>query len=66
MLGMSGGQQPSPEMLRQLAEKMPGGIPPGGLSNLPGAAGPLPGLGGKLPGLGGAPLGLPQNLGKKK
>jgi signal recognition particle subunit SRP54 len=66
MLGMSGGQQPSPEMLRQLAEKIPGGIPPGGLPNLPGAAGPLPGLGGKLPGLGGAPLGLPQNLGKKK
>jgi signal recognition particle subunit SRP54 len=63
MLGMGGGQ-PSPEMLRQLAEKMPGGAAglPGGLPNLPGAPGPLPGLGGKLPGLGG----LPQNFGKKK
>jgi signal recognition particle subunit SRP54 len=60
MLGMGGGQ-PSPEMLRQLAEKMPGGIPAGGFPNVPGA-GPLPGLGGKLPGLGG----LPQNFGKKK
>jgi signal recognition particle subunit SRP54 len=64
MLGMGGGQ-PSPEMLRQLAEKMPGGIPTGGLPNVPGA-GPLPGLGGKLPGLGGTPAGLPQNFGKKK
>jgi signal recognition particle subunit SRP54 len=65
MLGMGGGQ-PSPEMLRQLAEKMPGGIPAGGLPNVPGAPGPLPGLGGKLPGLGGAPVGLPPNTGKKK
>ena len=64
MLGMGGGQ-PTPEMLRQLAEKMPGGIPTGGLPNVQGA-GPLPGLGGKLPGLGGTPAGLPQNFGKKK
>jgi signal recognition particle subunit SRP54 len=67
MLGMGGGQ-PSPEMLRQLAEKMPGGAAglPGGLANFPGAPGSLPGLGGKLPGLGGTPTGLPQNFGKKK
>jgi signal recognition particle subunit SRP54 len=66
MLGMGGGQ-PSPEMLRQLAEKMPGGGGlPGGFPNLPGAPGSLPGLGGKLPGLGGTPTGLPQNSGKKK
>ncbi|MEX2127145.1 MAG: signal recognition particle protein [Xanthobacteraceae bacterium] len=67
MLGMGGGQ-PSPEMLKQLADKMPGGLPgaPGGLPDIPGAPGPLPGLGGKLPGLGGAPIGLPKNLGKKK
>ncbi|MEX0590449.1 MAG: signal recognition particle protein [Xanthobacteraceae bacterium] len=66
MLGMGGGQ-PSPEMLKQLADKMPGGLPgaPGGLPDIPGAPGPLPGLGGKLPGLGGAPIGLPKNLGKK-
>jgi signal recognition particle subunit SRP54 len=67
MLGLGGGQ-PSPEMLRQLAEKMPGGGAglPGGLPNRPGAPGPLPGLGGKLPGLGSTPTGLPQNFGKKK
>jgi signal recognition particle subunit SRP54 len=65
-LGMGGGQ-PSPEMLRQLAEKMPGGISGApGSPNIPGTPGPLPGLGGKLPGLGGPPVGIPRNLGKKK
>jgi signal recognition particle subunit SRP54 len=68
-----GGGMPSPEQMKALAEKMPGGAPGGmpalpkelpaglrsGLPNLPG----LTGLGGKpnLPGLGGFP-----GLGKKK
>ncbi len=68
MMGFGGGA-PSPEQLKQLAEKMPGGLPqgmpglpkefPGG--NLPPGLSGLPGLGGKppLPGLGGFP-------GKKK
>jgi signal recognition particle subunit SRP54 len=69
-LGMGG--MPSPEEMEKLAEKMPGGMPGGGVlppnfprlpSNVPGASG-LPGLGGgKLPGFGG-PL-LP-GLGKKR
>ncbi|RTL54072.1 MAG: signal recognition particle protein [Bradyrhizobiaceae bacterium] len=67
-MGMGGGM-PSPEQLKQMAEKMPGGLPQGMPSlpkdfpNLPGSG--LPGLGniGKptLPGLGGFP-----GLGKKK
>jgi signal recognition particle subunit SRP54 len=69
MLGMGGGA-PSPEMLRQMAEKMPGGLPggAGGMpANIPGMPGGLPGLGGKLPGLGGLPgLGAPKDFGKKK
>jgi signal recognition particle subunit SRP54 len=69
-----GGGMPSPEQMKALAEKMPGGLPQGGppalpkdlpgglrsgLPNLPG----LTGLSGKptLPGLGGFP-----GLGKKK
>jgi signal recognition particle subunit SRP54 len=67
MLGMGGGG-PSPEMLRQMAEKMPGGLPgAGGMpANIPGLAGGLPGLGGKLPGLGGLPgLGAPKDSKKK-
>jgi signal recognition particle subunit SRP54 len=69
-----GGGMPSPEQMKALAEKMPGGAGPGGmpalpkdlptglrqgLPNLPG----LTGLSGKpnLPGLGGFP-----GLGKKK
>ena len=72
MLGFGGGGMPSPEELAKLAEKMPGGLPPG----LPGASRRtaaeyarglpgcrefpgLPGLGPKFPG------GLP-GLGKKK
>jgi signal recognition particle subunit SRP54 len=72
MLGFGGGM-PSPEEMAKLAEKMPGGLPPGmpgapGLPpNFPGLPGRmpggLPGLGPKLPG------GLPPNFpgfGKKK
>ena len=72
MLGFGGGGAPSPEEMAKLAQKMPGGLPPGmpgapGLPpNFPGAPGGLPrglpGLGPKLPG--GFP-GLP-GLGKKK
>jgi signal recognition particle subunit SRP54 len=71
--GGSGGM-PSPEQLKALQEKMPGGMPAGGLANLPkdlpaGLRSGLPnlpgltGLSGKpnLPGLGGFP-----GLGKKK
>ena len=65
MMGFGGG--PTPEQMKALAEKMPGGLPqnmpglpkdfPGAPSGLPG----MPGLGGKptLPGLGGFP-GLPK------
>jgi len=72
MMGFGGGM-PSPEDMAKLAEKMPGGLPPGmpklpptmpGLPpKFPGGPG-LPGLGGKpggFPGLGGIP-----GLGKKK
>ncbi len=72
MLGFGGGGAPSPEEMAKLAQKMPGGLPPGmpgapGLPpNFPGAPGGLPrglpGLGPKPPG--GFP-GLP-GLGKKK
>src|SRR5246127_2756323 len=65
MMGLGGGM-PSPEQMAKLAEKMPGGLPPGlpGASGLPPTLpglppklpGGLPGLGGgKLPGLGGFP-----------
>ncbi len=68
MFGMGGGM-PSPEEMAKLAEKMPGGLPPGmpgapslppNFPGLPKGQG-LPGLGGKFPGLGGLP-----GLGKKK
>ena len=71
MLGLGGGM-PSAEDMAKLAEKMPGGLPPGmpgapggGLpAKFPGLSGGMPGLGGmKLPG--GVPPGLP-GLGKKK
>jgi signal recognition particle subunit SRP54 len=71
MLGFGGGT-PSPEEMAKLAERMPGGLPPGmpgaggvppNFPGLPGRMpGGLPGLGPKLPG--GFP-GLP-GLGKKK
>jgi signal recognition particle subunit SRP54 len=70
MLGLGSGM-PSPEQMAKLAEKMPGGLPPGGLPGAPPGApglpatmpglpprfpGNLPGLGApKLPGLGGFP-----------
>jgi signal recognition particle subunit SRP54 len=75
MMGFGGGM-PSPEQMQQLAAKMPGGVPPGGVPGapnlpptmpglppkFPGAPGGLPGLGKPgLPGLGGFP-----GLGKKK
>jgi len=67
-----GGGMPSPEEMQKLAEKMPGGLPPGmpgapsglppGMPGLPPKfPGNLPGLGPKIPGLGGFP-----GLGKKK
>jgi signal recognition particle subunit SRP54 len=70
-----GGGMPSPEQMKAMAEKMPGGLPgglpgaPGGLPqgmpglppNFPGMPGGLSGLGPKIPGLGGFP-----GLGKKK
>jgi signal recognition particle subunit SRP54 len=71
-----GGGMPSPEEMAKLAEKMPGGLPPGmpgapqGMpAKMPGMPSSLPpnfpggltGLGPKMPGLGGFP-----GLGKKK
>ena len=70
MLGLGGGA-PSPEQMAKLAQRLPGGLPPGmpgaggaGAGGLPPTfpGGGLPGLGPKLPG--GFP-GLP-GLGKKK
>jgi signal recognition particle subunit SRP54 len=71
MFGMGGGGMPSPEALKQMAEKMPGGLPNGGMpGGLPAKfPGNLPGLPGGLPGLGPKPGGLPGLLGfppKKK
>jgi len=69
MMGMGGGM-PSPEEMAKLAEKMPGGLPPGmpgapglppGMPGLPAKFPGLPGMGSKMPGLGGFP-----GLGKKK
>jgi signal recognition particle subunit SRP54 len=61
MLGFGGGGMPSAEDMAKLAEKMPGGLPPGmpGAPGLPPNFPGLPGLGPKFPG------GLP-GLGKKK
>ena len=64
MMGLGGGI-PSPEQMKELAAKMPGGLPQGAslpkdFPNLPGSG--LPGLGKPtLPGLGGFP-----GIGKKK
>jgi len=61
MMGFGGGGMPSAEAMKELAEKMPGGIPQGAPS-LPKDFPGLPGLGKPtLPGLGGFP-----GLGKKK
>jgi signal recognition particle subunit SRP54 len=73
-MGFGGGGMPSPEQIKALQEKMPGGAGPGGLPSLPkdlpgGLRSGLPnlpgltGLSGKptLPGLGGFP-----GSGKKK
>jgi signal recognition particle subunit SRP54 len=66
MMGFGGGM-PSPEEMQKLAEKMPGGLPPG-MPNMPSS---MPGLPpkfpGALPGLGGPklPPGFPGS-GKKK
>jgi len=74
MMGFGGGM-PSPEEMQKLAEKMPGGLPPGmpgapqgmpakmpGMhSSLPQNFPGVPGLGPKMPGLGGFP-----GFGKKK
>ncbi len=61
MMGFGGGGMPSAEAMKQLAEKMPGGIPQGAPS-LPKDFPGLPGLGKPtLPGLGGLP-----GLGKKR
>ena len=65
MLGLGGGM-PSAEDMAKLAEKMPGGLPPG----MPGAGGGLPAKFPGMPGLGGMKLpgGLPPGfpgLGKK-
>jgi signal recognition particle subunit SRP54 len=71
MLGFGGGA-PSPEQMAKLAEKMPGGLPPGmpgGISGAPGLPPKMPGLPPNFPGLPGLgskfPGGLP-GLGKKK
>jgi signal recognition particle subunit SRP54 len=71
MLGFGGGV-PSPEQMAKLAEKMPGGLPPGmpgagGLPpSMPGLPRNFPGMPGGLPGLGPKlPPGFP-GLGKKK
>ncbi len=74
MLGFGGGM-PSPEQMAKLAEKMPGGLPPGmpgagGLPpSMPGLPPNFPGMPGGFPGLGPIlPPGFPglPGLGKKK
>jgi signal recognition particle subunit SRP54 len=62
MFGLGGGGgMPSPEQLKQMAEKMPGGLPGGGMGGglPPNFPGNMPGLPGGLPGLGTKPGGLP-------
>jgi len=71
MLGFGGGM-PTPEQMAKLAEKMPGGLPPG----MPGAGGLPPSMPGLPPNFPGMPGGLPRlgaklppgfpGLGKKK
>jgi signal recognition particle subunit SRP54 len=68
MLGFGGGGAPNPEQMAKLAEKMPGGLPPG-MPGAPGLPPKMPGLPPNFPGLAGLgpkfPGGLP-GLGKKK
>ena len=75
MLGFGGGM-PSPEEMAKLAEKMPGGLPPGmpGAPGAPGLPPNFPGLPSRMPGglpglgpklSGGLPPGFP-GFGKKK
>ena len=68
MLGFGGGGMPSPEEMAKLAEKMPGGLPPG-MPGAPGLPPTMPGLPPNFPGLPGLgpkfPGGFP-GLGKKK
>jgi len=67
MLGMGGGA-PSPEQLAKLAEKMPGGLPPG-MPGAPGLPPTMPGLPPNFPGLPGLGPKFPDGfhgLGKKK
>ncbi|MCB1435773.1 MAG: signal recognition particle protein [Rhodobiaceae bacterium] len=61
MKGLFGGGQMSPEMMQDMAAKMPGGMG-GGIPKFPGLGG-MGGMGGGLPGL---PKGLPGLPGKKK
>jgi signal recognition particle subunit SRP54 len=67
MLGFGGGA-PSPEQMAKLAEKTPGGLPPG-MPGAPGLPPKMPGLPPNFPGLPGLgpkfPGGFP-GLGKKK
>ena len=68
MMGFGGGM-PSPEQIKELAEKMPGGLPQGLPKDFPGLPGNgMPGLPGNFPGLGNKPLlpGLGGFPGKKK
>jgi len=68
MLGFGGGGMPSPEEMAKLAEKMPGGLPPG-MPSAPGLPPTMPSLPPNFPGLPGLgpkfPGGFP-GLGKKK
>ena len=68
MLGFGGGGMPSPEEMAKLAEKMPGGLPPG-MPGSPGLPPTMPSLPPNFPGLPGLgpkfPGGFP-GLGKKK
>jgi signal recognition particle subunit SRP54 len=57
MLGFGGGM-PSPEEMAKLAEKLPGGLPPG----MPGAPGGAPGMPGLPPNMPGLAKGLPPNF----
>jgi signal recognition particle subunit SRP54 len=57
MLGFGGGM-PSPEEMAKLAEKLPGGLPPG----MPGAPGNAPGMPGLPPNMPGLAKGLPPNF----